>query len=270
MSVKFKVEHGSTVKPDSFQQIDRRLTQFWGKPLSPTDLKICEALGWAELEPSGPIWNLTEYARAFEGPIYQDDGLREHTWDIVLQEYLEHRQLACLDRYMGKGSGRRMELRTLLTLISLVLQGHAEFIDHGDILAFSAVTDLPSANDKTSDVDEAIEEIVKKRTACLVMGDDGKEMLSVTPRGLFRRLSVSNADELGLGEIVAELEKRGLMCRRKVNGEIAWRPTRMGRRAGLDAVDIPFVWLLEKLGLDTFVEKAAADRDRKRQIAGLN
>jgi len=126
----------------------------------------------------------------------------------------------------------------------------------GDKLFFFALTDLPSDSGKSTGADSELDRLIRAVKVCARYDEDGKEYVSLTPYGLLNGLTNPQANELGLGDILVELEKRDLMSRRMArSAQKKWYPTAKGRAARLGSKAVPAFQVLLDLGLGRLIEK---------------
>ncbi len=239
-------------------KVDPELTKFWGKPPSPTDLKICESLGWAKFEDAEqPSWRLALDTQIFAGPIYRNGKPAEFICDIVLEEFLVNRGLACLEPFFQRNDGR-LELRALLTLTVLVLEGQAAFRDNGAGITFFSLTDLPGEFETQPDDGDPVSEMLRIGNACCVLGEKGEDLMIATPKGAWCGITDAQAWDDDIDEILDELQARGLMRRALgTDGIRRWQPTKAGVAAGLNRRDVPAFDVLAGLDVVGFEKKEA-------------
>lgn len=236
-------------KNESYIAADEALVKLWGKPLRKRDAEICQALGWAEVDPDYPAaYRLADDANPLQGPLHVDGQPIEFRCDDALLEYVLNRQLVCLDRFFGRGTGHRLKLRTLLNLFKLTLDGRAECL-RSRTCAFFVATDKFKGLTRDTDGRPWLKEALVAGDYVILV-DEGEEVVVPTPRGVFRNLDEADIDGLGLRQVVEELAKGGyLILDDKDPLKPLWRVTELGRSAGLEAINVPAHVPLDRLGL---------------------
>jgi hypothetical protein len=209
------------------------LIKFWGKPLARRDLRICEALDWVvrETKEGKTIWSLAQRAKIFDDRIHiRGRPRRFQVMGPWLCDRLDDARVTALDSIFGT-RGKDLEFRMLLELIEEVISGNAAHVALAGRVVFSDHLRPPW-------------HIV----------DSIYGTYFVSPNGLLCARADNEVDQLGLRNVMTELETRGLMhLHREDRGIARWFPTAEGQSCGLDSTNMAVVYVLLKLGLADLV-----------------
>ena len=229
--------------------IESVLVRFWGRKVSAWDLQVCKSLGWVESYTRGTEtrWRAIDAVAKFGSQIYTRNKVTKFLCDDDLEEWTCSNALVSLDPYFANDI-KRLNLRLLLTLVYLCLNGYANYIASDGLIRFSATRSLESLESLDDSDDELLLDLAREGRILGVL-HEGAMRWSLTAKGLWFD-QIDEPDDPGLGTVRIRLEEEGLLSRQPdENGVVRWLPTEEGFRRGVDSSTKLLKDLLIEIGL---------------------